>query len=440
MKDTVKIIGGGLAGSEAAYQLLKRGFEVELYEMRPKKSTGAHTSGDLAELVCSNSLKSESLDSASGVLKAEMTALDSLILSAARRTRVPAGAALAVERERFAQYVGKTLSAFKGFRLIRREAVELPKPPAIIATGPLTSEAFAESLRALTDTQLYFSDAAAPIVTGESIDYDHAFFGARYGKGDADYLNCGMTRPEYEAFYSALICAEYVEDKQLDARFFEGCMPIEAMAARGMDALRYGPLRPVGLTAPSGEKYYAILQLRKENVQGNAYNLVGFQTNLKFGEQKRVFGLIPALRKAEYLRYGVMHRNTYIDSPKLLDNTFKIKSGGDIYIAGQLSGVEGYLESAASGLIAGIAQAMRLLGIEPYIPDEYTIIGALARYISNPSVTDFQPMNANFGLLPPPETHIKEKSGRKEYYAERAQKSIAAYAAKEQGERYERDA
>ncbi len=440
MKDTVKIIGGGLAGSEAAYQLLKRGFEVELYEMRPKKSTGAHTSGDLAELVCSNSLKSEALDSASGVLKAEMAELDSLILSAARRTRVPAGTALAVERERFAQYVGKALSAFKRFRLIRREVVELPKPPAIIATGPLTSEAFAESLRALTGAHLYFSDAAAPIVTGESIDYDHAFFGARYGKGDADYLNCGMTRPEYEAFYSALIRAERVEDKQHDARFFEGCMPIEAMAKRGMDALRYGPLRPVGLTAPSGEKYYAILQLRKENVQGSAYNLVGFQTNLKFGEQKRVFGLIPALRKAEYLRYGVMHRNTYIDSPKLLDNTFRVKSGDDIYIAGQLSGVEGYLESAASGLIAGIAQAMRLSEIEPYIPDEYTVIGALARYISNPSVTDFQPMNANFGLLPPPERHIKEKSGRKKYYAERAQKSIAAYAAKEQGERYERDA
>ncbi len=437
MKRSVKIIGGGLAGSEAAYQLLKRGFQVELYEMRPEKTTGAHSTAGLAELVCSNSLKSEALDSASGVLKAEMDALDSLVLAAARKARVPAGAALAVERERFSDYVAEALTAFNGFRLIRGEVTELPDAPLIIATGPLTSEDFSLKLAFLTGGYLHFSDAAAPIVAGDSIDYDHAFFGARYGKGAADYLNCGMSKSEYEEFYRALIGAERVEDKLLDAKFFESCMPVEVMAGRGEDALRYGPLRPVGLTSPSDGKFYAVLQLRKENINGDAYNLVGFQTNLKFHEQKRVFGLIPALRRAEYLRYGVMHRNTFVNAPKLLDSTYRIRAGGEIYIAGQLSGVEGYVESAASGMIAGIALSMRLAGIEPYIPDEHTVIGALARYISNPSVVDFQPMNANFGLLPPPEKNIREKSGRKSYYAERAIRSIAAYAAKEQGEKYE---
>lgn len=437
MKRSVKIIGGGLAGSEAAYQLLKRGFAVELYEMRPQKTTGAHSSGGLAELVCSNSLKSELPDSASGVLKAEMDAIGSLILTAARASRVPAGAALAVERECFSKCVTDILCGYENFRIIREEVKEIPKAPAIIATGPLTSDSFALRLKELTGEHLYFSDAAAPIVAADSIDYSKAFFGARYGKGSSDYLNCGMTKAEYEAFYDALITAEGIKDKLLDARFYESCMPVEVMAKRGRDALRYGPLRPVGITSPSGEKYYAVLQLRKENVEGDTYNLVGFQTNLKFPEQKRVFGLIPALKNAEYLRYGVMHRNTYLNSPRLLDSTFKLKSGGEIYVAGQLSGVEGYMESAASGLVAGIVLSMRLSGIQAYIPDSLTIIGSLARYISNPSVTDFQPMNANFGLLPPPEKHITEKSGRKSYYAERAIKSIAEYALKEQGEIYE---
>ncbi len=433
---TVKIIGGGLAGAEAAYQLLKRGFGVELYEMRPDKSTGAHCTGGIAELVCSNSLKSELADTASGVLKAEMSAVGSLILEAAQQAKVPAGAALAVDREKFSLKVLERLKSFEGFSLIRKEITELPESNTIIATGPLTSNDFAAKLISLTGGYLHFVDAAAPIVSADSIDYERAFFGARYNKGEPDYLNCGMTKEEYTAFYEALITAECVEDKLLDAKYFEGCMPVEAMARGGADSLRYGPLRPVGISSPLGEKYYAVLQLRRENLEGDAYNLVGFQTNLTFPEQKRVFGMIPAMRNAEYLRYGVMHRNTFVNSPKILDGTFMLKDSNNIYIAGQLSGVEGYVESAMSGMIAGIALAMRLSGISPYIPDGYTVSGALARYISNPSVESFQPMNSNFGLLPPPDANIRDKKERKRYLADRAIKSMAEYAKKERGEKY----
>lgn len=432
----IKIIGGGLAGVEAAYQLLKRGYSTELYEMRPKISTGAHSTGDLAELVCSNSLKSEMPDNASGVLKAEMKQIGSIVLEAADKARVPAGSALAVDRAKFSEAVHSILSSYKSFTLIREEVEELPKEASIIATGPLTSDTFAEKLKSYSGNHLHFLDAVAPIVSAESIDYSKAFFGARYNKGEPDYLNLGMNKEEYLAFYNELINASCVEDKLLYASYFEGCMPVEVMAKRGVDALRYGPLRPVGITSPEGEKYYAVLQLRKENVMGNAFNLVGFQTNLKFPEQRRVFGYIPALRNAEYLRYGVMHRNTFVNSPKLLDETFMVKGSDNVYIAGQLSGVEGYMESAMSGMMAGIAISMRLSGIKPYIPDKNTIIGALMRYISNEANVSFQPMNSNFGLLPPPEKQIKDKKERKKYLAERSNTSIAEYAAKEQGEIY----
>lgn len=431
----IKVIGGGLAGCEAAYQLLKRGFKVDMYEMRPHNSTGAHKTDNLAELVCSNSLKSDRPDTASGLLKAEMRALDSIVLNASETAKVQAGSALAVNRELFSASIEKILGSYKGFRLIREEVKELPGEPAVIATGPLTSNSLAEKLKALVGDYLYFSDAAAPIVSAESIDKNRAFFASRYNKGGADYLNCGMTKEEYLVFYNELINAKCVTDKLLEPNFFEGCMPVEVMAKRGVDALRYGPLRPVGIVGPDNERYYAVLQLRKEDTEGSSYNLVGFQTNLTFAEQKRVFGQIPALRNAEYYRYGVMHRNTFIDSPALLDNTFKLKTT-DIYIAGQLSGVEGYIESAMSGMVSGIALAMRLSKINPYLPDKNTMMGALIRYISNEGVINFQPMNSNFGLLPPPSVTIKDKAERKAYFYNRAIKSIEEYAKSEQGERY----
>ena len=426
----VRVIGGGLAGAEAAYALLSRGFEVEMHEMRPDKMTPAHKTGSLAELVCSNSLKSEVATTASGSLKEEMKCFGSVVLRAAEEARVPCGGALGVDREKFSREIERILASFEGFTLVREEVKEIDlTKPTIIATGPLTSASMAESILALTgEAQLNFFDAAAPIVTAESVDYEKAFFASRYRSGDTDYLNAPMNREEYAAFYAALISAERAK-QEVAGNYFDGCMPIEVMAEGGEDSLRFGPLRPVGLRHPvTGEKYYAVLQLRKENAAGDLYNLVGFQTGLTFPEQRRVFGLIPALKNAEFVRYGVMHRNTFVNAPKVLDREFRVKGKELTYIAGQLSGVEGYMESAMSGMIAGLSLAARLRGKDfPEMPIT-TVMGALSRYISTEN-KDFQPMNANFGILPPPEKKIRDKAARKAAYAERALNDMKAYAA-----------
>ena len=430
----VKIVGGGLAGSEAAYALLTRGYEVELYEMRPTVNTPAHKTGSLAELVCSNSLKSEILSTASGTLKQEMQCFGSVVLRAAQNARVPCGGALGVEREVFSREVEGILNSFEGFTLVREEVDHIEEGvPTILATGPLTSDKMARALAELTgESYLNFFDAAAPIVTAESVDLEKAFFASRYKRGDTDYLNAPMNKQEYLAFYEALRSAERAK-QEVDGNYFEGCMPIEVMAEGGEDCLRFGPLRPVGLRHPvTGEKYYAVLQLRKENAAGDLYNLVGFQTGLTFPEQRRVFGLIPALKNAEFVRYGVMHRNTFVNAPKVLDSEFRVKGKETLYVAGQLSGVEGYMESAMSGMIAGLSMAARLAGKEFAPLPETTIMGALTRYISTEN-KDFQPMNANFGILPPLEDRIRDKLARKTAYAERALKDMKEYAA-----RYER--
>ena len=426
----VKIIGGGLAGTEAAYALLTRGIEVEMYEMRPGKQTPAHKTGYLAELVCSNSLKSEVATTASGTLKEEMKCFGSLVLRAAESARVPCGGALGVEREIFSREAERLLGEFAGFRLVREEVTKIDfSEPTIVATGPLTSDEMARTILAETgEEQLNFFDAAAPIVTASSIDYEKAFFASRYKAGDTDYLNAPMNKEEYQAFYAALISAERAK-QEIAGNYFEGCMPIEVMAEGGEDCLRFGPLRPVGLRHPeTGEKYYAVLQLRKENAAGDLYNLVGFQTGLTFPEQRRVFGLIPALKNAEFVRYGVMHRNTFVNAPKVLTREFALKGRQLTYIAGQLSGVEGYMESAMSGMIAGLSMAARLRGKSfPALPAT-TIMGALSNYISTEN-KDFQPMNANFGILPSLEGRIRDKLARKAAYAERAIKDMKEYAA-----------
>ncbi len=427
MSDTVvKIIGGGLAGCECALQLLKRGFAVKMYEMRPKNTTGAHKTQSLAELVCSNSLKSQEPSTASGLLKEELDIMGCCLLPLARKASVPAGSALSVDREVFSTLVEKKLAEYANFTLIREEVTSFDEDvPTVIATGPLTSNALADKVGALTGkNRLFFYDAIAPIVEFESIDMDKAYFGGRYGKGGEDYLNLPMQRDEYEAFYNELVRAKTIilhdfEKKEL----FDGCMPIEEMAKRGSDTIRFGPLKPVGLRNPkTGEKAYAVVQLRKENVQGDCYNLVGFQTNLTYGEQKRVFSMIPALHSAEFIRYGIMHRNTYINSPDVLDNTFRLKGDRTLYIAGQLSGVEGYMESIMSGMIAGQALACELSGIEYHIPSNRTITGSLCEYISTMSL-DFKPMNANFGILPSI-TGIRDKQKRKLAYHDRAIEDI----------------
>lgn len=429
-RNKIKIIGGGLAGVECAYQLLKKGFKVDMYEMRPITTTGAHKTDKLAELVCSNSLKSDLKDTASGTLKAEMRLLDSLVLKCADIAKVPAGGALAVDRDVLSNEIEKVLHSFPNFTLIRQKVTEVDfNTPTVIACGPLCSEEIADMLKKIGgDDNLHFCDAVAPIISADSIDYNKAYFGARYGKG-GDYLNCGMNKEEYLTFYNELINARSVEDKLIDAEFFESCMPIEVMAKRGVEAVRFGPLRPVGLDAPDGRKFYAVVQLRKENVQGDAYNIVGFQTNLLFPEQKRVFGLIPGLEHAEYLRYGVMHRNTYINAPKTLNSDFSLRAYPLVYVAGQLSGVEGYMESAMSGMISGLSLANKLSGLDFELPDEYTIIGSLTRYISNPAVEQLQPMNANFGLLPPIEG-IRDKKERKLAYGLRAVEHMRDYIEK----------
>lgn len=417
----VNIVGGGLAGCEAAYQLLTRGFSVTMFEMRPKNSTGAHKTGNLGELVCSNSLKSTDENTSSGLLKKELEVLDCFLLKLAYECQVEAGGALAVDREQFSHAIERELSKFPDFKLVRKEITELEfEEPTIVATGPLTSPSFAIKLAELSGAEnLFFFDAVAPIILAETVDMNCAFWGGRYGKGGDDYLNLPMTKPQYLEFYQALRIAQTVALKDFEGKeIFEGCMPIEIMAKRGEDAMRYGPLKPVGLFHPqTNERYYAVVQLRKENVEGNALNMVGFQTNLTFPEQRRVFKMIPALHDCEFLRYGVMHRNTYLNSPKILDANFRVKGKKVLYIAGQLSGVEGYVESIMSGLLAGIALSRECEGKPPLALPKQTICGALSRWVQTENA-NYQPMNANFGLLPP--VDIRDKKERKKEFSNRA--------------------
>ena len=416
----ITVIGGGLAGCEAAYQIAKRGVRVKLYEMKPVKFSPAHTNENLAEVVCSNSFKSALLTNACGLLKEELRRLDSLLIKCADNTSVPAGQALAVDREKFAKLVTEEIKNNPNIEIINKEIIEIPKDEfVIIATGPLTSNGLEEEIIKLTGKErLFFYDAAAPIVTKESVDMNNAFTADRYGKGESDYINCPMTKEEYEAFYNELINAERVELHDFEkGGLFEGCMPIEEMARRGSQTLTYGPLKPVGFD----KKYYAVVQLRQDNAEGTLYNLVGFQTNLKFGEQKRVFSMIPALKNAEFVKYGVMHRNTYINSPELLDETYNLK-GTKIFFAGQISGVEGYVESISSGLVAGINAANMLMGEEKKVFSEETIIGSLAKYISTEN-KDFQPMNANFGLFNCTQ-RFKGKVEKYQYLADRSLKNF----------------
>lgn len=429
MNKTIRVIGGGLAGCEATYQLLKRGYSVDLYEMRKVKPTPCHKTDELAELVCSNSLKSTSPDTGSGLLKKELEMLDSLLLKCAYEAQVPAGGALAVDRRKLSRLVEQRLSSFDGFRRIDAEVTEIDVTiPTIIAAGPLASDALSRSIANIFGQKyLYFFDAVAPIVTAESIDMNKAFFGARYDKGDKDYLNCAMNKEQYLDFYNALTSAERAPLKDFENNVFEGCMPIEIMASRGEDTMRFGPLRPVGITNPhTEEKPYAVVQLRKENAEGTAYNIVGFQTNLTFPEQRRVFGMIPGLEGVEIVRYGVMHRNTFLSSPDLLKASFESKDYSQIFFAGQICGVEGYMESVASGLVGGINMDRALRGQDEWVAPSTTIIGSLQRHISTPS-EDFQPMNANFGILPPLEKPLRDKKQRKLQYYERAVSDMLDY-------------
>lgn len=427
-KQVVKIIGGGLAGCESALQLLKRGFAVKMYEMRPVKTTGAHKGDSLAELVCSNSLKSTEPCTASGLLKAELDVLGCALLPIARECAVPSGSGLSVDREKFSKAVEKALGEYADFTLVREEVTSLDEDiPTIVASGPLTSDALAEEVGKLTGkSRLFFYDAIAPIVDFDSIDMQKAYFGGRYGKGGEDYLNLPMQKDEYERFYNELVNAKTIVLHDFEkSELFDGCMPIEEMAKRGSDTIRFGPLKPIGLRNPqTGEKAYAVVQLRKENIAGDCYNLVGFQTNLTYGEQKRVFSLIPALEHAEFIRYGVMHRNTYINAPGVLEKTFRVKGERPLYIAGQLSGVEGYVESIMSGMIAAKSLASELDGKEYAVPSDVTIIGSLCEYISTRTL-DFKPMNANFGILPPIEG-IRDKSKRKQCYYMRSIEAMKA--------------
>lgn len=429
MNKTVNVIGAGLAGCEAAYQIAKRGINVKLYEMKPNKYTPAHHSQNFAELVCSNSLRSDQLENAVGLLKEELRVMDSLILKAADSTRVPAGGALAVDREGFSEYVTDAVKSMDNIEIINMEMTSVPDDNiTIIATGPLTSQSMFDYIeKIIGDKYLHFFDAAAPIVSFESINMDRAFKAARYGKGTEDYINCPMNREEYEAFYSALVGAEMAEVKDFEKNMvFEGCMPIESMAQRGKDTMRFGPLKPVGLMdVRTGLKPYAVVQLRQDNKDGTLYNIVGFQTHLKWPEQKRVFSLIPGLENAEFVRYGVMHRNTYINAPKLLDSTYKLRNSSCIYFAGQITGVEGYMESTASGFVAGINAAAQCMDKERVIFPSDTAIGALSSYISDPGIKNFQPMNINFGLFNNVDTSIRDKRKRNSLIAQNSLKKIA---------------
>lgn len=431
---TVTVLGAGLAGSECAWQLAKRGINVKLIEMKPVKMTPAHTSPNFAELVCSNSLRSDELTNAVGLLKAEMRAMGSLIMESADANKVAAGGALAVDREGFSKYITDKLKSLSNVEVVSAEATEIPEGEVVIATGPLSSDAIAEKIAALCpDSDLHFYDAVAPIVTLESVDMDSAFFASRYDKGTADYVNCPMDKDEYLAFVEELTHAKEAEVHGFDdGGVFEGCMPVEVMARRGVDTLRYGPLKPVGLIDPrTGRENYAVVQLRRDNADGTIYNIVGFQTHLTWGEQKRVFSMIPALRNAEFVRYGVMHRNTYLNSPKLLDRYYRLRTDGSISFAGQMTGVEGYVESAASGMLVGIETAARVLGMEPVDFPQETAIGALSLYVSGGSVGDFQPMNVNFGIISPLGYRVKGKRNKNAEISKRSLEIIESLKAKE---------
>ena len=431
---TVTVLGAGLAGSECAWQLAKRGINVKLIEMKPVKMTPAHTSPNFAELVCSNSLRSDELTNAVGLLKAEMRAMGSLIMESADANKVAAGGALAVDREGFSKYITDKLKSLQNVEVVSAEATEIPEGEVVIATGPLSSDAIAEKIAALCpDSDLHFYDAVAPIVTLESVDMDSAFFASRYDKGTADYVNCPMDKDEYLAFVEKLTHAKEAEVHGFDdGGVFEGCMPVEVMARRGVDTLRYGPLKPVGLIDPrTGRENYAVVQLRRDNADGTIYNIVGFQTHLTWGEQKRVFSMIPALKNAEFVRYGVMHRNTYLNSPKLLDRYYRLRTDGRISFAGQMTGVEGYVESAASGMLVGIETAARVLGMEPVDFPQETAIGALSLYVSGGSVGDFQPMNVNFGIISPLGCRVKGKRNKNAEISKRSLEIIESLKAKE---------
>jgi len=429
MSVTVNVIGAGLAGCEAAWRLAQEGINVRLYEMKPEKFSPAHKYGGFAELVCSNSLKAARLESAAGLLKYEMEHLGSLTVPCAKENSVEAGGALAVDREKFSDCVTEKIRSHPLIEVVGGEVTALPDGIVIIATGPLTSGAMADTIKQLCGEGLSFYDAAAPIVTYESLDLDKVFFASRYDRGDADYINCPMNKEEYFAFHEALVNAERVQLKDFETHPFsvyEGCMPIEVLASRGVDTMRFGPMKPVGITDKrTGKRPYAVIQLRRENSEGTLFNLVGFQTNLKFGEQKRVFSMIPGLENAEFMRYGVMHRNTFINSPELLNADFSMREHPDIYFAGQITGVEGYMESAASGIIAGIAAARKIKGLEPLVLPNDTMTGALSRYISDPfNAGKFQPMGANMGILPDIGVRIKDKKERYGAYADRAVRSL----------------
>lgn len=424
--DKVTVIGAGLAGCEAAHQLSRRGIKVELIEMKPKKRTPAHKSDNFAELVCSNSLKASRIDSAAGLLKEEMRRFGSVCLEAADAAAVAAGGALAVDRDIFSSAITEKIKSDPNITIKSEIAEDIPSDGVtIVATGPLTDGTLAQRISELTgEENLSFFDAAAPIVTADSIDFSIAFTASRYGKGGDDYINCPMNKEEYTAFYNELINAEGAPLKDFDrpVNVYEGCMPIEILAKRGEDSIRFGPLKPVGLTDPrTGHRPWAVVQLRRENAEGSLYNLVGFQTNLKFPEQKRVFSMIPGLKNAEFMRYGVMHRNSFINSPKLINKNLSLKDRPQVFFAGQLSGVEGYMESAASGIIAGINAAALVLGKEPIVLPQISMIGALLSYICDETVKDFQPMGANFGILPPMDIKIRDK---KERYAALSQRSL----------------
>ena len=420
MEKVVNVIGAGLAGVEACHQLVKRGYQVRLYEMRPNQMTPAHHSGNFAELVCSNSLRADGLNNAVGVLTKEMEMLDSIVIKYAREHQVPAGGALAVDRENFSKAITEYISNHPLIEVIHEEVKSIPEGPTIIASGPLTSDALALAIKEkLGEEYFYFFDAAAPIITKESINFDIAYYKSRYDKGDNEYINCPMNEEQFNAFYDNLINAQVVKPKEFEEKFFEGCMPFEEMARRGKQTLLFGPMKPVGLNTPDGKRPYAVVQLRQDNVQASLYNIVGFQTHLTWPEQKRIIQMIPGLENAQFVRYGVMHRNSYICSPRHLLNTYQLKESMEVFMAGQITGVEGYVESAQSGMVAGINMARLLEGKNPLKFPQETVMGALVNYITNASEEDFQPMKANFGILPELETKVKKKQ-RKEAYANRA--------------------
>ncbi len=432
MKHKIHVIGAGLAGCEAAHQIARRGIAVELYEMKPERYTPAHRYPGFAELVCSNSLRADRLENAVGLLKEEMRLMDSLVMQAADATRVPAGGALAVDRTAFSDYITSKIKQNPLITLHEGEVSSLSGMEGIVvvASGPLTSDALSEEIAVkIGEERLHFFDAAAPIVMGESLDYEKVFAASRYGKGTDDYLNCPMTTEEYQAFYQVLISAECAQLHGFEGQeVFEGCMPVEVMAKRGEQTLLFGPLKPVGLTAPDGSRPYAVVQLRKEDEAGRMYNLVGFQTHLKFGEQKRVFSMIPGLEQAEFARFGVMHQNTYLNSPKILDAFYRLRADENFFFAGQMTGVEGYVESAASGLYAGLAAAFQAEGQQMPALSGKTAMGALARYISSSPSADFQPMNITFGIIDPPDQRFRKKAEKNTYLSQRALEEVREWA------------